>query len=533
MSSNTFTWMCVGSDPQAIAALHAQMSEAMALPPEQWSPALQSIVGDWDAPQMCEVGMLGTSALRCVIDTSAHDELEAAQRQALQAAGVEYLRSQVFYGQAGEREVKYYQGKKSISAKLFPMPPLPEAERLHALLLDGNSTAFAKEVKAGANPNAIVQGVPLYVQALMVHNSMVSAIDKAPIDWSLCLPWVEEVVCAIANTEHRQAERMLREIFALPQLDVATLARNQRVLYALRYVPGALLFLLQRPGVDINARLQTEGAETMGSLWFHSVEILGKDNDVLLDALARMGARSVPPLQQSDWDRLYRMVMFYRDADTPAQLVAEGIDLNEVLQDTDVTALQYGFQGRWNSQRLALALDMIQHGAHMRAWTPPEVFQNAILAPMFHISFFSAETAQETGYETPGIEVEQDGAAILAIWRNLLEQGLHPNMSLKIHAWHIGSRKGHWEYTGGLLGLVCCVAARRYCAPCACPWLRCCWRMARRHRAMWKRRCAGLICVSMQGCEAHCACMTSRHILPPCTCCKPCSKPPMTRWMLQ
>ena len=104
MSSCIFTWTYVGFDPAAPASLHAQLEAAISSPFDAWAAPLQTIFGLWEQPFVLRVSWIG-SVLRCVIDTSAHDEMEKEQLQALHAAGVEYLRVRVFNSQVGESAV--------------------------------------------------------------------------------------------------------------------------------------------------------------------------------------------------------------------------------------------------------------------------------------------------------------------------------------------------------------------------------------------------------------------------------------------
>ena len=226
MSSCTFTWTCIGSDPAALAVLHEQLAAAIDAPRDTWAAPLQAIFDPWDEPFVLRVSWLG-SALRCVIDTSSHDELEKEQLQALQAAGVDCLRAHVFNSQVGESATSYHQGAKRIAAKAFPMPELPEGERLYELILNGKEAALVKEIKAGASPNALADGQPVYVHALRAgQDKAIRALLALPLDWSAGLPWAGEVAQQIASYGGSKAETHLRQLLTAPGADLVPLARQ-------------------------------------------------------------------------------------------------------------------------------------------------------------------------------------------------------------------------------------------------------------------------------------------------------------------
>lgn len=468
MSSNTFTWTCIGSDTAALVALHSQLEAAISTPFADWAAPLQAIFEVWEQPFVLRVSWVG-NALRCVIDTSAHDEMEKEQLLALQAAGVEYLRVRVFNSQVGESASSYHQGSKRIAAKAFPMPAMPEGERLYELILDDKDAAFAKEIKAGASPNSLADGQPVYVHALRAgQEKSIRALLAADVDWSACLPWAGEVAQQVASFGGSKAEGLLRKILTAPGADLAQLARLEDVMRAVCPFPKLLQWLLKQPGVDVNAPLrETDGSVEGGSLLFHSVEIFEDDPGVLA-ILEALGARSIPAAHLTDVQRLDRMYWRYRDAETPAQLVAAGVDL-EVPIWNDYPVLRCAMRSASHGTHyLHLVEELLDLGVSADYWMQPSAFQREVLAHLFSaeghaLSRLIAET-DETAEDDGGFRVDRDGPVIVAIVRRLLERGLDANLvvSLKVAR---GTRPSdalaHLRYRGGVMGSVACLLCGR------------------------------------------------------------------------
>lgn len=474
MSSSTFTWTCIGSDTAALAVLHAQLEAAIATPFDAWAPPLQAIFALWEQPFVLRVSWLG-SALRCVIDTSAHDELEKELLQALQAAGVEYLRARLFNSQVGESATSYYQGSKRIAAKAFPLPVLPEGERLYELVLDGKDAAFAKEIKAGASPNALADGQPVYVHAMRAgQEKSIRALLAAPVDWSACLHWAGEVARQISYYGGNKVEGLLRNVLTAPGAEVALLARQEAVMRAVSGLPKLLKWLLAQPGVDVNAPMyMAETSAEGGSLLFHSVEFF-KDDPAVLAVLAAHGARSIPAAHLSDEQRLNRMYWRYRDAETPAQLAAAGVDLELPLWN-DYPVLRCAMRNAWDAPHfLHLVEELLDLGASADYWLQPAAFQREVLAHLLSaeghaLSRFTADdngAGSAAGAGDAGFRVDRDGPVLMAIVRRLLERGLDVNMVVSLNVARgtrpsnaLASRK--LRYRGSLLGAVACLVCGR------------------------------------------------------------------------
>ena len=466
MSSCTFTWTCIGSDPAALAVLHEQLAAAIDAPRDTWAAPLQAIFDPWDEPFVLRVSWLG-SALRCVIDTSSHDELEKEQLQALQAAGVDCLRAHVFNSQVGESATSYHQGAKRIAAKAFPMPELPEGERLYELILNGKEAALVKEIKAGASPNALADGQPVYVHALRAgQDKAIRALLALPLDWSAGLPWAGEVAQQIASYGGSKAETHLRQLLTAPGADLVPLARQEEVARAVCRFPRLLQWLLSQPGVDVNAPLHlAETGPDGGSLLFHSVELF-EDRPEVLAVLQALGARSIPPAHMTDLQRVRRMHWRYRDAETPQQLAAAGVDLELPLWN-DFPVLRCEMRNAAargpSLRRIAELLDL---GARADYWMAPAAFQREVLAQLLSaeshaLSRFFAEDGQGVAFS-----VEQDGPVIVGIVRRLLERGLDANLVLQLNVCR-GTRpsdalaRHRLRYRGSLLGAVACLLCGR------------------------------------------------------------------------
>lgn len=348
MSASTYTFTCIGSDADALCTLHGKLLAAIGTPCSAWPELLGGIFADWDQPSVLSASLLGTT-LRCSIDASAHDALEKAQILALHAAGAEYLRVQVFNSQVGESDTTHHHAGKRIAAKAFPKPALSEGDRLYELVLESKDGALAKEIKAGASADAAAQGMPLFMHALRggMEKSLRAMFD-ARVDLAPCLPWATEAASQIAQHGGSRREAMLVALLALPGADLVALSRSVAVVQTVCAHPKLLKWLLAQEGVDVNARLyEEESAQEVGSLLFHSVEFF-QDSAEVLAVLEARGACSVPPLQMSDVARLDRMRCGYRDAETPAQLAAAGVDLDTSVWRDDYPAVRMllrNFQG--------------------------------------------------------------------------------------------------------------------------------------------------------------------------------------------
>lgn len=384
---------------------------------------------------------------------------------ALHAAGAEYLRVQVFNSQVGESDTTHHHAGKRIAAKAFPKPALSEGDRLYGLVLESKDGALAKEIKAGASADAAAQGMPLFVHALRGGmEKSVRAMFDARVDLAPCLPWATEAASQIAQHGGSRREAMLAALLALPGADLVALSRSVAVVQAVCAHPKLLKWLLAQEGVDVNARLyEEESAQEVGSLLFHSVEFFGDSAEVLAVLEAR-GARSVPPLQMSDVARLDRMRCGYRDAETPAQLAAAGVDLDTPVWRDDYPAVRMllrNFQGAARDVRLAL--ELLDVGAGIAGWLTPEAVQEEVLGALLGWHWYEQGAAEGEG---PIALDGQRADAVLGIFRRLLERGLNANTPVVFSADNLAARGEAFatprvRYEGSLLGAVACMLCAR------------------------------------------------------------------------
>ena len=456
MSANTYTFTCIGSDTAALARVHALLQGAMQAPGASLPEPLDHLFEYWDEPWVTSASLLGTT-LRCTVDTSAHDPLEKSQILAWHAAGAEYLRVHVFNSQVGESATSHYHAGKRITAKAFPKPALSEGERLHELVLEAKDGALAKEVKAGASPDARADGVPIVVLALRAGLvKSVRALHDAGVDWSACLPWAAEVADLIGACGDNQREAMLSGLLRAPGADLGTLSREQGVVRAVGKHARLLQWLLAQPGVDVNAPLGSDHAgRPAGSLLFHSVEFFEDRADVL-KVLQGFGARSVPPAQMSDADRLERMWRGYRDAQTPSQLVAAGVDLETPLwrDRTALRSLMGNYQGALRDLRLAQ--DLLDAGARGDCWMDSATFEEEVLAPLLSVYWYEPRNAG--GEVVSRLDAEMRDA-IIGVFGRLLEQGMGAGTAVTLSMDDLTTRHevdspSTVRYQGGLLGAV-------------------------------------------------------------------------------
>lgn len=456
MSANTYTFTCIGSDAVALGRLLALLQAAMQAPDAALSEPLDRLFEYWDAPMVTSASLLGTT-LRCTVDTSAHDPLEKPQILAWHAAGAEYLRVQVFNSQVGESATTYYHAGKRIAAKAFPKPVLSEGERLHELVLEAKDGALAKEVKAGASPNATADGVPIVLVALRAGLvKSVRALHDAKVDWSACLPWAAEVADLIGACGGNQREAMLSGLLHAPGADLPALSRLERVARPVSAHPRLLQWLLAQRGVDVNALLVNDHTgQATGSLLFHSVEFFQDRADVL-KVLAACGARSVPPAQMSDVERLNRMCMGYRDAQTPAQLAAAGVDLDTPVW-RDYPALRLVMRNYTGGLRyLRLAQDLLEAGVGEDCWRDPLVFEEEVLERLLNVYWY--EPGNVGGKLVSRLDADACQTLIDTL-RRLLERGLGAGMEVSmdvddLETRHQGVSPPRACFTGSLVGAV-------------------------------------------------------------------------------
>lgn len=457
MSANTYTLTCIGPDAAALSALHAQLQVAIQAAGDAWPKTLQGIQGDWEQPWVLSASLLGTT-LRCTVAASAHDTLEQPQILAWHAAGAEYLRVHVFNSQVGESATSYYRAGKRITSKAFPKPVLSEGERLYELVLAAKDSALATEVKAGASPDAVADGVPIVVHALRAGMlKAVRAMHDAQVDWSRCLPWAGEVADLIRTCGGSKGEAMLSGLLRAPGADLVTLSRSENVMRPASVNPKLLKWLLAQPGVDVNAMLVNDhSGEDTGSLLFRSVEFFQDRADVL-KLLTTFGARSVPPAQMSEVDRLKRMCNGYRDAQTPAQLAEAGIDLETSLWRDDYPALRTVMERYQGALRdLRLAEDLLDAGVRVDYWKDPKHFEDEVLARLLNVYWYEP---RRLGGEVSSLLDAEVRQALIGILRRLLERGVDVGMEVSLAVDDLETRHEATSppsacYTGSLLGAV-------------------------------------------------------------------------------
>lgn len=456
MSANTYAFTCIGSDAAALARLLALLQASMQAPDAPLPEPLDRFFEYWDEPCVMSTSLLGTT-LRCTVDASAHDSLEKRQILAWHAAGAEYLRVHVFNSQVGESSTTYYHAGKRITAKAFPKPVLSEGERLHELVLEANDSALAKEVKAGASPNATANGVPIMVLALRAGLvKSVRALHDAQVDWCACQPWAAEVADLIGACGGNQREVMLSGLLHAPGADLPRLSRLERVVRPVSTHAKLLQWLLAQPGVDVNALLVNDhtGQET-GSLLFHSVEFFEDRADVL-KVLTACGARSVPPAQMSDVERLTRMCRGYRDAQTPAQLAAAGVDLETPLwrEYPALRMVMRNYTGALGDLRLAH--DLLDAGAGVDYWKDPEAFQEEVVEPLLTVYWY--EPSNASGKLVSRLDADAC-QIVIGTLRRVLDRGVSAAMEVSLQVddletRHQGESPHSARYAGSLLGAV-------------------------------------------------------------------------------
>jgi len=462
MSSNILTFTCIGTDASALTALHRHLEAAVGQYSDQWPEPLRACFDDWEKPFVTSTSLRGET-LRFVLDSSSGDELEKSHLQALHAAGATHIRVRTWYGQVAETRTTYFSAGKKVAAKVFPAPTMTPEEHLLELLLDGKEAAFAKAIKGGASPDAVVDGKPLLVHAVQARLSKaVEALVDADVDPVPCLEWIDEVAEQVRDYGGEKAKALLRRLVEAPQLDPAALWRSSNLLCALCGHPELLERLASREGVDVNAQVRspTNPAEDWGSLLFNSLNFF-EDRPAVLAVLEKVGARSVPPPTMSDARRLERLYWSERDAGTIAELAAAGVNLDVPLwEDRPISLLRHLLRSSTRGVReLTLANQLLAAGASADFWMAPNAFLDEVLG-IFDAQDRLRFAGIDLGNDRP-FEPERDGALIVEFMAGLLARGMDANMTvalrlakLKPNGRDCDSRypRQHWQ--GPLLGAV-------------------------------------------------------------------------------
>ncbi len=467
MSSNTLNFTCIGNDAQALETLHRQLQAAIGMDCDQWAAPLQAAFDDWNEPSVLSASLRGQT-LRFLMDTASSDHLEKHHCQALHAAGAEHIRVRIFFGQVGETQTLYFHGGRRASAKLFPAPTLTEGERLYELVLDQKDAALAKEIKAGASPDEVVDGKPLVVHVAEAHlEKSLQALMMAKAALTPCLPWAHEVAAAIGSYGGKKSEAWLQALIEAEGADPAALWRSAGVVATLCKYPKVLAKLLARDGVDVNAMLVSdeEPHMEMGSLLFNSRELF-EDDPAVLAVLTRHGARSIVQPDMPDETRLHRTLMGSRDADTVAQLVASGVNLDSPLGRGDTllrSLLRHPYSG--GARMLTMANELLQAGASADVFLQPDGFRREVLEPLFNATGriawrrFAPEGSEH-------FEVARDGGLVVEFMRGLLARGLDADLEVTFKAMVLGfrgpdTRYPPVRYRGPLLGAIACLLCGR------------------------------------------------------------------------
>ncbi|MDM5182252.1 hypothetical protein PO883_34365, partial [Massilia sp. DJPM01] len=299
----------------------------------------------------------------------------------------------------------------------------------------------------------------------------VRAMADAAVDMERCLPWAPELAKLIHDYAGGKRLALLTALLEHPAADLPALARSVQVMCAVCVHPKLLKWLLAQPGVDASARLYRDEdgqREEMGSLLFHSVEFFEDRADVL-KVLYAAGARSVLMSHMPAAMRLDRTLCGYRDADTPAELVAAGIDLDQHIWSGEYPILRLCLRNYTDTQReLQLIAELMDMGASVHYWMDPETFQVEVLEQIFSAYW------QENEFENEeGICLDEGRATgIVSVFNRLLDRGLEANIGVSFGASDVTERNPvEMYYEGSLIGAIACVLCsrgsrlRRLCLP--------------------------------------------------------------------
>ncbi|WP_431484652.1 hypothetical protein [Pseudomonas solani] len=385
MSENIFTLTCVNPDAAALMALHDKLTQARSIAePEDWPAPLDEVFGEWDQPFIEKLSLRGTT-LRVSLQVGSGDNLEATQVVGLTRAGAQHIRCHAWYSQQGETRTTYYAIGKKSTAKHFPDLAANDAERLLALIEDGNDGAVSKAIKAGADYREVVGGQPLFVHIAdnQQLKKSIQACFASGLTSADCQPYVERMLLAIQYSGSKKAAKLVTGLLkSITPPQARAIWSNYLALSSMGPSPELLEGLLAS-GADVNAQLRFDEVgpdETyeQGSLLFNSVEMF-EDDPVLLALLERHGARSIPPPELSERKRLWRLLRGSRDAETPAQLRDAGVDLDQMLSDRQWTAVETCLRSGDAGQ----ALELLDAGAGLGRSAGVAYFQSWIFKGLF------------------------------------------------------------------------------------------------------------------------------------------------------
>ncbi|WP_448680779.1 hypothetical protein [Pseudomonas nicosulfuronedens] len=438
MSENVFTLTCLHPDAQVLAELHEKLVCAREIPdPGQWPAPLNAVFGEWEQPCIEKLSLRGNT-LRMSLQATSEDDLEGAQFRELTLAGAMHIRCHAWYSRVGETRCTFYSAGKRSSAKSFPDFSGNDAERLLMLIEDGDDKAVAKAIKSGADFRASVDRLPLFVHIAIQRElrKSIQACFSMGLNAADCQPHAEHMLLAVQESGIRQSQKLISVLLAsLTSQQAQAIWCNYRVINSLRPTARMLEGLLAS-GADVNAQLIIENAPVdeiyRGSLLFNSVELF-EDDPQLVAVLQRHGAMSIPPPHISETSRMWRMLTAQRDADTPSQLAASGINLGGQLPGSNETALEFALR----RGRLALAVALLDAGAPFGRVVEPKYFQSRLIENL--LQPFS-DTHAGHGYHLLLVEIMQ----------RLLAEGLPVDLLTKAT---INGRRAS-QHFGTLLGVL-------------------------------------------------------------------------------
>lgn len=505
MSSISIQLKLVCSDAEAAKQLKDALA-AFDSAADRKSSALAAVFAD--AADLEQIRLDGVGSRAEVVsfdyqDSAQQGPLTRGQLQAWLELGVTFLQYEFCDSQTDYRLTEHHHGLMEISAKEFKAravsTEVPEPKKVATLAKQGADSKVAQAIQRGVDVNAMIAGLPLYVQVISAKYPLplaMAALAKREIDWRLSVHYAHQYIEGFLEFPALKMGVMLQDIFQAAGPDLSKLLRHEAVWHLLLVEPKAMAWLCQQDSVDLDApvlhgsltdepfgRIQPRSLITRepcncGSIMYHintadsgfydelarSVnKIRGNfqrsDIDASITLLKECGAKAIPPSQPSVTQQLISYLQGSEGAPGLGQLIEMGLPLISKIPGGEhplTMAAQY--PPNWES-KISKISELLSAGAKNEHWNSPEGFQETLLKYVFDAEF--RLTSQQTDHRKSAgkFPAEKHIDNVLNIFAHPLKHGLNVSHAFKLYLWN---GRNHLHYRGGLLGAITLLLCGRH-----------------------------------------------------------------------
>lgn len=505
MSSISIQLKLVCSDAEAAKQLKDALA-AFDSAADRKSSALAAVFAD--AADLEQIRLDGVGSRAEVVsfdyqDSAQQGPLTRGQLQAWLELGVTFLQYEFCDSQTDYRLTEHHHGLMEISAKEFKAravsTEVPEPKKVATLAKQGADSKVAQAIQRGVDVNAMIAGLPLYVQVISAKYPLplaMAALAKREIDWRLSVHYAHQYIEGFLEFPALKMGVMLQDIFQAAGPDLSQLLRHEAVWHLLLVEPKAMAWLCQQDSVDLDApvlhgsltdepfgRIQPRSLITRepcncGSIMYHintadpgfydelarSVnKIRGNfqrsDIDASVTLLKERGAKAIPPTQLSVTQQLISYLQGSEDAPGLEQLIEMGLPLISKLPAGEhPLAMAAQYPPNWES-KISKISELLSAGAKNEHWNSPEGFQETLLKYVFDAEFRLTSQQTEDRKNASKFPAEKHIDNVLNIFAHPLKHGLNVSHAFKLYLWN---GRNHLHYRGGLLGAVTLLLCGRH-----------------------------------------------------------------------